>query len=68
MAENGNGNGNGGPVDPPGGPPPSGPEVEITTEDIARAALDTNPKARAVAVSAIAAGQGVQVLFWRKDL
>ncbi len=65
-----NGNGNGGPVDPPGGPPPGGPEKapKITNEEIARAAFDTNPKARAVAVPTTAAGFSVQVIFWRKDL
>lgn len=68
MAENNNG-GNGGPVDPPGGPPPGGPQApEITNEEIAKAAFDTNPNARAVAVSTTAAGFSVQVIFWRKDL
>lgn len=63
-------NGNGGPVDPPGGPPPDGPEKapDITTEEIARAAFDTNPKAYLVAVPTTAAGFSVQVIFQRKDL
>ncbi len=67
MANSSGNGGNGGPVDPPGGPPPGAPESASTIE-IANTALREHPLADSVAVATIADGFAVQVIYRRKDL